>query len=82
MDHVFGSWFGFFVPAGTPQGLQQQLYSDIRAAVDDPMVNERIAKTGVSIFQGTQAQFQEFLLAEAARFRKLVQITGNKFAIE
>ena len=82
IDQVFGSWFGFFVPATTPQAIQQQLFADIRTAMNDPMVNDRIAKTALSIFQGSQAQFQEFLIAEAARFKKLVQSTGNKFAIE
>ncbi len=82
MDLVFGSWFGFFVPSSTPQAIQQQLFADIRTAIDDPVVNDRISKTGLPIFQGTQAQFQEFLKAEAARFKNLVQSTGTKFVVE
>ena len=82
MDLVFGSWFGILVPASTPQGLQQQLYADIRSAMDDPIVRERMAKPGLPIFPGSQAQFQEFLKFEAARFKKLVESSGGKFVVE
>ncbi|MFH1605472.1 MAG: tripartite tricarboxylate transporter substrate-binding protein, partial [Pseudomonadota bacterium] len=82
MDLVFGSWFGFFVPASTPQSIQGRLFADLRSAIDDPIVAERIAKTGLPVFRGSQAQFQEFLTAEATRFKNLVQATGTKFVVE
>lgn len=82
VDLVFGSWFGFFVPTGTPQATQQQLFADLRSAIDDPVARGPISKTGLEIYLGSQEQFQEFLKSEAERLRRLVKSSGAKFAVE
>lgn len=72
IDLVFGSWFGFFVPTGTPPAIQAQLNADLRTALDDPEVRAQVLKTGIQLNTGPPEAFAEFLRGEAERLRKLV----------
>ncbi len=82
VDFVFGSWFGFFVPKGTPVALQQKLFDDLRWAIDQPDTRAQIGKGGLRIQNMTQAEFKAFLDAELAKLRRLTERAGARFHIE
>lgn len=79
---VFGSWFGFFMPAGAPDTLQQQLFDALQQAIYDPKVQTTIAKTGLVLQKYSQQDFQQFLKDEAARLKKLTQSRSSQIKIE
>ncbi|MBN9430321.1 MAG: tripartite tricarboxylate transporter substrate binding protein [Burkholderiales bacterium] len=81
IDLVFGSWFGFFLPAGVPPALEARLNADIRKALEDPTVRAQIDKTGIRLSLGTPQQFGDFLKAEHDRLKALVD-SGAKIQIE
>jgi len=82
VDLVFGSWFGFFVPQATPQPIQDDIFKSIRTAMSDPAVAAVIAKTGIILRPGTQADFKKFLNDEAARLAKLVKTEGVSIQVD
>ena len=82
IDVVFGSYFGFFVPAGTPKDIQEFLFKSIDTAMKAPKVAEVIASTGILLFNGTQQGFKDFLDAELARLSKLVKTEGVSIVVD
>ena len=82
VDLVFGGWFGFFVPSGVPQALQNTIFKEIEAAIADPEVHAIIAKTGLVIQNMTQEQFKLFLNKESVRLRQLTESTNATINVE
>jgi len=81
VDLVFGSWFGFFVPKGTPDAVINQLNADLHSAVADPKTRAVIDSTSLLVQDGTPQQFADFLNNESARMKKLVE-SGVKLTLE
>lgn len=73
VDLVFGSWFGFLVPKGTPDAIVDKLNADLRKAVADPATRAAIDKTGLLVAAGSPKEFAEFLDYESRRLKQLVQ---------
>lgn len=82
IDVVFGSYFGFFVPSGTPKDIQEFLFKSIETAMKAPKVADVIASTGILLFNGTQQGFKDFLDAELARLSKLVKTEGVSIVVD
>lgn len=68
-----GSWFGLFVPSGTPRELQQKLFADIRAVLDTKDMRDAIVKAGVEPVQISQAQFAGYLKAELDKWGPVIR---------
>lgn len=73
VDLVFGSWFGFLVPKGTPKDVVDKLNADLRKAVADPATRAAIDKTSLLVAAGTPEEFEKFLSEESQRLNKLVK---------
>ena len=82
IDLVFGSYFGFFVPTGTPQDIQDFIFKSIETAMKAPKVAEVIASTGILLRNGTQQDFKDFLDSELARLSKLVKTEGVSIVVD
>lgn len=81
VDLVFGSWFGFFVPKGTPDAVVDQLNADLRQAVADPATRAAIDKTALLVAAGSPKEFADFLEYESQRLKKLVD-SGADFSAQ
>lgn len=73
VDLVFGSWFGFLVPKGTPDAIVNKLNTDLRQAVQDPTVKAAIDKTGLLLAVGSPEAFADFLSYESKRLQELAK---------
>ena len=76
--HHDGGWFGLFAPAGTPMDIQEKLAAEVKKAMQDPGVQDRIAKTGSIPAAGTPAEFKKFIRSELKNYgeqAKLAHIT-------
>ncbi|MBV6306347.1 tripartite tricarboxylate transporter substrate binding protein [Candidimonas humi] len=78
---IFGSWFGFFVPQGTPDAIVKKLNADMRRAVDDPATRAALENTHLVIDTGSPAKFAHFLKYESSRLQDLVN-SGADIAVE
>jgi tripartite-type tricarboxylate transporter receptor subunit TctC len=73
------TWFGVFVPAGTPPEIVAKLNAGIVAALDSKELTDRLAAMGtVPPKNNTPATFAAFVRAENAKYAKVVKESGAK----
>lgn len=82
VDLVSGTWYGFFVPAGTPDSVQSILHEGIESALADPGVRRTIDRTGLVIQPRSQDEFRQFLVDESAKLKRLIDARGMKISID
>lgn len=70
------TWHGWLAPAGTPTAIVQRLSSEIAKVVKSPEVMEKMSGDGGEAVGSTPEQFTRHLVAEIARWRKVVKETG------
>ena len=67
MDFEASTWFGFFLPKGTPAPIIKKLHDATTAAINTPAVQEQLAATGTFVVppehQSTQ-YFQSIIVPE------------------
>ena len=73
-----GGWFGFSVPAGTPESIVNQLNSEFRKAIADPGVRQKLMAQGMDLTESSPEQFAAFIRSEIDRWTKVVRATGAK----
>lgn len=72
------NWFGFLVPAGTPDDVVRKLNAAIGKIVDSADYKARIAVLGADPLSSTPEQMRPFLSAEIAKWSKVVKATGAR----
>ena len=77
-DFDFTNWFGFFARAGTPAPVLDRLHKAAVDALRDARVQEVLKTQAAEPVGNTPAEFRQFIRAEAARYGKIVQLTGVK----
>jgi tripartite-type tricarboxylate transporter receptor subunit TctC len=70
------TWYGFFVPAGTPPAIVVKLNKTINDIIAEPIVQERLTKAGVVVRGSTADAFGKFMAAEFARWNKVREAAG------
>jgi tripartite-type tricarboxylate transporter receptor subunit TctC len=71
-------WYGIVAPAGTPQPIVQRLNAELVKILDAPDVRKSFADQGADAKGGTPEEFAQFMRAESARWRTVVQQAGIK----
>jgi tripartite-type tricarboxylate transporter receptor subunit TctC len=69
-------WFGFLVPAGTPQPVVDALHSKLTSALQSPTVKARLLENGVETRDMTSAKFGAFITSEQAKYARLIKTLG------
>jgi tripartite-type tricarboxylate transporter receptor subunit TctC len=72
------TWFGVFVPAGTPRPVVDRLHAEFARALAAPDVREKMLALGAEPVGSTPEQFAAYVKAEAAKYAKLVKTSGAK----
>ena len=72
------AWFAVFVPAGTPEAVQETLNRAIVAAVQSPDVKPRLQDAGFSVFGTGRADTVRMLRSEGTRWGQIVKASGFK----
>jgi tripartite-type tricarboxylate transporter receptor subunit TctC len=70
------SWFGFMLPAKTPQPVVQQLWAKLRECVDSPDVRTRLAEMGLEPVSSTPEEFAASQVRDLARWASLSRASG------
>ena len=71
-----GGWFGMFAPAGTPADILDKLWREVRIAMQDPKVRERLTALGVAPIADSPADFKRFVAAELKSHAEQVRLAG------
>jgi tripartite-type tricarboxylate transporter receptor subunit TctC len=78
-DYAIEFWYGFFVPAGTPQAIVKKLFDAATQALQQPQVKAALAREGTEVaLSASPEQFAAFLNEDAKFWIKLVKDAGVK----
>lgn len=66
-------WFGFMVPAGTPQAVVAKIHRDTVAALKDPVIAKRFDDLGMVPVGNSSADFAKAIREESARWAKVIR---------
>jgi tripartite-type tricarboxylate transporter receptor subunit TctC len=66
------AWWGVIAPAATPQPLVRRIYDELKKALDNPAVTQKLSDQGMDIVGGPPQEMDRFLRAEIARWAKVV----------
>ena len=72
------SWYGFFVPAGTPAPVIAKLNAAIKKASQAPEFVQKVEQEGLIITASDPAEFDRYVKAEEARWRRVVKENNIK----
>ncbi|HET9652518.1 MAG TPA: tripartite tricarboxylate transporter substrate binding protein [Usitatibacter sp.] len=67
------SWYGIYVPAGTPPDIVARLNAVIAKAARTDEFRKRVESEGIAISAGSPAELEQFVRGEEARWRKVVR---------
>ena len=67
------SWYGLWVPAGTPQPIVQKLQAAVVKAFEDPQMRETWFKLGAEQGGSTPEEFRDLVSRDVAKWAKIVR---------
>ncbi|HST00246.1 MAG TPA: tripartite tricarboxylate transporter substrate binding protein, partial [Usitatibacter sp.] len=77
-DFDINTWFGLFVPAGTPPAIVERLHGEFAGALQAPDVRAKMLALGAEPVGSTPAEFAQYIRSEAVKYAKLVKASGAK----
>jgi tripartite-type tricarboxylate transporter receptor subunit TctC len=72
------SWFGMAAPGGTPSPLLERITAEVRAALAEPALRDRLAGTGAEPGNLFGEEFRRFVEAEREKWGRVVQASGAR----
>ncbi|MBB1633449.1 tripartite tricarboxylate transporter substrate binding protein [Cupriavidus sp. UME77] len=67
------SWYGLFVPAGTPKDVIARLNAAARNAVQTEAFRKRAEQEGLTVGAGTPEEFGRYVAGESQRWSKIIK---------
>jgi tripartite-type tricarboxylate transporter receptor subunit TctC len=71
-------WYGIIGPAGLPQPVVARLHDELVRILNLPDIRDRILLDGSQPAGTTPEDFRQFMLADLAKWAKLVKESGAK----
>ena len=71
-------WYGLAAPKGTPPDVIAKLNKEINAGLADPKLKARITELGGTPMPMTAGEFEKFIVAETAKWAKVIKFAGIK----
>jgi len=75
-DFDAGSWFGFFAPKGTPDGVVSVINKTVNEILAVPSIESQLILEGADPVGGTSAAFAEFVQREYGKWKLIVRESG------
>lgn len=72
------SWYGFFVPAGTPAPVIGKLNAAVKKAAQNPDFVKKVEQEGLVVTASEPAEFDLYVKSEEARWKKIVKENNIK----
>ncbi len=74
----FTSWFGAFVPAGTPRSIVDRLNAELKKAVADPDIAAKLSAQTLDPLHSTPEEFAKLLQSDYDKLRQVVKLSGAR----
>ena len=72
------TWFGIFVPAGTPREIVERLHAEFVKALAAPEVRERMVNLGAEPVGNKPDEFAAYIRTEADKYARVIKASGAK----
>jgi len=72
------TWFGIFLPAGTPDSIVNKINQTTQSIIDTPSVKAQLEKQGFRIIGGSRSDFNKYYLSEINRYGRIVKEANLK----
>jgi tripartite-type tricarboxylate transporter receptor subunit TctC len=72
------TWFGIFVPAGTPREIVDRLHDQFAHALASPDVREKMLSLGAEPVGNRPEEFAAYIRAEADKYARVIRASGAK----
>ena len=72
------SWFGLAAPAKTPPAVIDRLAEEVAKALQERDLQQRFSESGARLVGNTPSQFAGYILAERAKWERIVKAAGIK----
>ncbi|SPA49021.1 tripartite tricarboxylate transporter substrate binding protein [Cupriavidus taiwanensis] len=72
-NYAADSWYGLFVPAGTPPAMITRLNAAAKKAVHSDAFRKRAEQEGLAVSGGTPDEFGRYVKAESQRWSKVIR---------
>ena len=77
-DTVADNWCGLLAPAKTPPAIIAKLSQAVRTALNDPVLRDKLVKSGATPVASSPEEFAKFLKDELERLGKVIREHGIK----
>jgi tripartite-type tricarboxylate transporter receptor subunit TctC len=75
-NYEASSWFGVVAPAGTPPAIVARLHNEIAAAVHQPALRERFAKSGARLLGNSPDEFAQQIRDDRKMWGEVIHAAG------
>jgi tripartite-type tricarboxylate transporter receptor subunit TctC len=72
------TWFGIFVPAGTPRDVVDRLHTEFVKALAAPDVREKMVNLGAEPVGNKPEEFAAYIRREAEKYARVIKASGAK----
>jgi len=76
--YEYTSWFGTFVPAGTPKPIVDRLNAELKKAVEDPDVASKLSAQTLDPMHMIPEEFAKLLKSDYDRLEQVVKLSGAR----
>jgi tripartite-type tricarboxylate transporter receptor subunit TctC len=74
----YDTWYGVFVPGGTPRAAIAQINKAVSGVVNLPDLKEKMLVQGVALISTSPEQFNKLVAEDVGKLRKVVKAAGIK----
>ncbi|MFM9883129.1 MAG: Bug family tripartite tricarboxylate transporter substrate binding protein [Burkholderiales bacterium] len=71
-----GGWFGMFAPAKTPMEIVNRLHEEVRKALADPGIREKLNTFGLGPMGDSPAAFKAIVADEIKKYAEMARLAG------
>jgi tripartite-type tricarboxylate transporter receptor subunit TctC len=76
--YELAGWFGLLAPAKTPQSVVDRLSSEVKKAVADPKMKDRLTEQGLEVFGSSSDEMLAVMKADTKKWSEVIAATGAK----
>src|SRR5215471_6519950 len=76
--YELSGWFGLLAPAKTPQHVVDRLASEVKSAVADGKLKDRLGEQGLDVFGSSSAEMLAVMTADTKKWSEVIAATGAK----
>jgi tripartite-type tricarboxylate transporter receptor subunit TctC len=76
--YELAGWFGLLAPAKTPPAVVERLASEVKKAVADPKLKDRLTDQGLDVFGSTSDEMRAIMQADTKKWSEVITATGAK----